>query len=209
MDIVLRNIRKSFDDKQVLKGISLNIKENTSVAILGDSGTGKSTLLNIIALFEMADEGELFIDGVNVKSGKFSKMLYWRQKLGYIFQNYALVDNLNVEKNLELAMKYIKQNRKQKKILIQDTLQKVGLAGKEKSMVYTLSGGEQQRLAIARLMIKPCELILADEPTGALDIINRDYIIKLLKDLQDTGRALVIVTHDKEVASVCDTVIEL
>lgn len=208
MEIILNNINKQFESNQVIKNFSLSINKNSSLAILGDSGKGKSTLLNLIALFEDVDDGEIIIDGVNINDKEFEKILYWRYKLGYLFQNYALVDNLSVEKNLQIALKYVNKSRNDKKEIINEVLRKVGLSAKNKKMVYTLSGGEQQRLAIARLMIKPCEIILADEPTGALDIHNRDHIIDLLKGFQEK-KTLIIVTHDREVAKICDNIIEL
>ncbi|MDU6274073.1 MAG: ATP-binding cassette domain-containing protein [Peptostreptococcaceae bacterium] len=208
MNIILNNITKKYGHNEILKNFNLSINRNSSLAILGDSGKGKSTLLNIIALFEDIDDGEIIIDGLNVTDKEFNKMLYWRYKLGYLFQNYALVDNLSVEKNLQIAIKYLDKSKKDKQILIEEALGKVGLLDKYRKQVYTLSGGEQQRLAFARLMIKPCDIVLADEPTGALDLQNRNYIIELLKKIQEKN-TLIIVTHDKEVAKICNNIIEI
>ena len=208
MNIILNNITKKYGHNEILKNFNLSINRNSSLAILGDSGKGKSTLLNIIALFEDIDDGEIIIDGLNVTDKEFNKMLYWRYKLGYLFQNYALVDNLSVEKNLQIAIKYLDKSKKDKQILIEEALGKVGLLDKYRKQVYTLSGGEQQLLAFARLMIKPCDIVLADEPTGALDLQNRNYIIELLKKIQEKN-TLIIVTHDKEVAKICNNIIEI
>jgi putative ABC transport system ATP-binding protein len=209
MEILLNTIDKSFGNHQIFNKLTLHIQQNNSLAILGDSGKGKSTLLNIIALFEDIDSGDIFIDDINTKDIRFNKTKYWRYKVGYLFQNYALIDNLNVDRNLDIALKYMNENKKQKEFLKQQALDKVGLIEKNKNKVYTLSGGEQQRLAIARLLLKPCEIILADEPTGALDNTNTKYILELLNSFKALNKTLVIVTHDKEIAGICDEVLEL
>ncbi|HDR4868823.1 TPA: ATP-binding cassette domain-containing protein, partial [Bacillus cereus] len=119
-----------------------------------------------------------------------------RNKLGYIFQNFALMDNETVGKNLEVALKFQKVTKEEKKDLMKNVLEQVGLSCSLKTKVYTLSGGEQQRLAIARVLLKKCNIILADEPTGSLDKENRDQVINLLKKLHNEGKTIIIVTHD-------------
>lgn len=211
MSIVeLNNITKKYGNKKLFDKFSLKINKNELVAITGPSGKGKTTILNMIGLLEEFDEGELLIDGqknIKVNSSKATKIL--REKIGYLFQNYALVDDETVYYNLDLALKYVKNNRKEKNELIKKALNDVGLKGFEKRKIYELSGGEQQRVAIARIILKPCKVILADEPTGSLDEKNRDLVLDLLKKLNSEGRTIVLVTHDEFVANQCDRIINI
>lgn len=208
--IEIRNLTKSYDDKIILDKFNLDIYEGEIIAIKGCSGKGKSTLLNIIGLIENFDSGELIIDGVsNVKPNSEKASGIIREKIGYLFQNFALVDNETVKFNLELAMKYIKLNKTDKKIKILDALKKVNLEGYENKEIYKLSGGEQQRVAIARLLIKPCKIILADEPTGSLDDKNKENILNLLKYLNTQGKTIVVVTHEDIATNIADRVIYL
>lgn len=209
MSIRLENINKSFKGVQIFNNYNLDIDTGESVAILGNSGSGKTTLLNIIACFEPIDSGQMFLDGREVKITETFKMNYWRYHVGCIFQNYALIDNLTIDKNLDIALKYSSLSNAGKKLLKDNALQRVGLETKGSNYVFTLSGGEQQRLAIARLLIKPCEIILADEPTGALDSENKKRILGLLNIFKEDGKTLIMVTHDKDVAQICDRVIHL
>lgn len=207
--IKLENVSKSYS-KSILKNISLEIKQGEFVAIVGESGKGKSTLLNIIGLLEKADSGKVFIDGecnIEPNSSKVAKVL--RYKINYLFQNFALIDEKNVYKNLMLSLQYVKANKKRKIQMIDSVLSKVGLEGYGNRKVFELSGGEQQRVAIARCMLKPCKIVLADEPTGSLDINNRDRVLKLLNELNKEGKTIIIVTHDKEVAESCGRIINL
>lgn len=208
--IELNNITKKYGNKKVLDKFSLKVDEGEMVAITGLSGKGKTTILNIIGLLEDFDEGELIIDGesnVKVNSLKATKIL--RDKISYLFQNFALVDDETVDYNLKLALEYTKANKKEKKELIKKVLDNVGLPCSEKNKIFELSGGEQQRIALARIMLKPCKIILADEPTGSLDEENSSNILNLLKLLKTMGKTIVIVTHDKFVASQCDRILNL
>lgn len=209
MEIELKNMNKSFGDQIIFQDFNLHIQDHESIAVLGDSGKGKSTLLNILGLFEKVNSGEILIDGVNIEDKSFDQIGYLRYKVGYLFQNYALVDTLTVDKNLNIALEYVDASKKEKEEMKDDALEKVKLQWKQKVKVYSLSGGEQQRLAIARLLIKPCEIILADEPTGALDENNKQNIIGLLNILKTMNKTLVIVSHDRDVTQLCDRVIEL
>ena len=207
--IKLENVSKSYS-KSFLKNISLEFKQGEFVAFVGESGKGKSTLLNIIGLLEKADSGKVFIDGecnIEPNSSKAAKVL--RYKINYLFQNFALIDEKNVYKNLMLSLQYVKANKKRKIQMIDSVLSKVGLEGYGNRKVFELSGGEQQRVAIARCMLKPCKIVLADEPTGSLDINNRDRVLKLLNELNKEGKTIIIVTHDKEVAESCGRIINL
>lgn len=206
----LKNFSKRFGDKVIFNNFDISINEGESVAFTGTSGCGKTTLLNALGLIDSIDKGEYFIDGnpaPKINTAKSSKII--REKIAYLFQNFALVDSFTVEDNLLLAMKYIKMNIKEKRSHIALALEKVGLKGYEKKKVYTISGGEQQRVSIARLLLKPSSIILADEPTGSLDSENRDEILTILHDMCKAGKTLIIVTHDPIVAKSCDRIVEL
>jgi len=208
--VELNNVSKSYGNKNILHKVSLEVQEGELVALRGVSGRGKSTILNIIGLLETYDSGKVVIDGEsNIKpnSSRATKML--REKISYLFQNFALVDDGTVQYNLEIAMKYVGGNRKEKQAKMQEALEIVGLQGFDKRMVYELSGGEQQRVSMARIILKPSKLILADEPTGSLDEENRNIIIDLLKKLNSEGKTIIVVTHDEYVANQCERVIDL
>ncbi|MFR1784298.1 MAG: putative bacteriocin export ABC transporter [Sarcina ventriculi] len=207
---ILKNIKKKFNNKYILNNFNLSIKKGEFVAIRGKSGAGKTTLLNIIGLLESYDDGELYLFEnkiSNLKYNSINKIL--RYKIGYLFQNYALIDDESIDKNLEIALMYSKKNKIDKLNAKINALNLVGLNLDLSKKIYELSGGEQQRVAIARLYLKPCELILADEPTGALDNSTKLEIIKLLKKLNKSGKTIIIVTHDNEVAQTCDRIIDL
>lgn len=208
MILLIKNLSKRFNNHVVIKDFNYEVKPNTMNALVGESGCGKTTLLNIIGLLDTPTSGDVILfDQKNVKIQSKAARLLLRNKIGYLFQNFALVENESVEYNLMMALAYVKT--KNKKEIMQESLVKVGLEGFEKRKVYELSGGEQQRVAVARLLLKPCELVLADEPTGSLDEHNRDEVFGLLKQLQDQGKTIIIVTHDKKLASQCDHMIEL
>lgn len=208
--VELKGVGKHFGDHVIFNGFNLEVKEGEMVALTGSSGCGKSTLLNIIGLLESANSGDVIIKGAKgIKPNGKKATLLQRGTIGYLFQNYALVDNMTVDKNLDIALEYLKENKEKKNALKKEALKKVGVSDKLNSKVYELSGGEQQRAAIARLMLKPCDIILADEPTGSLDTDNRDVVIGLLKELNKAGKTIILATHDKAVADVCDRVISL
>lgn len=207
--IELRNVSKSYE-KKILNNLSMKIQENEIVAIVGQSGKGKSTLLNIIGLLEDADSGEVIIDNeknVKINSSKATQII--REKISYLFQNFALIEQETVYENLEIALKYVKLRKREKVELIKSALKSVDLEGYENRKIFELSGGEQQRVAIARVILKPSKIILADEPTGSLDIENRNKVMALLRQLNKEGKTVVIVTHDRELANNCDRIIEL
>ena len=185
--IELKDICKSFGDHVVLKNFSLKINKNEFIAIIGESGAGKTTILNMISMIDKPDSGSISINGKNSFSKKDVQDLR-RYVFGYIFQNYALIENDTVKENLLLSKKYRKDF---------------------KEKVCELSGGEQQRIAIARTMLKPCEIILADEPTGNLDTNNKEKIIHLFKELKKEGKTIICVTHDEKMAKSADRIIDL
>ena len=208
--IELKNITKKFENKTVFANFNLQINQNEMVAIIGPSGSGKSTLLNILGLIDKVDDGEYqFEQYTNIKPNSRLAQKIIREKISYLFQNFALIEEDTVLQNLLLALKYVKQSKKEKTKIITAALQKVGLSEYLNSKIYELSGGQQQRIAVARAIIKPSELVLADEPTGSLDSKNRDEIIKLLLELNAAGKTVIVVTHDSHVAEKCHRVLEL
>ena len=208
MEIELKNISKKYENKQVLDNFNLVVNKGEMMAITGQSGTGKSTLLNIVGLLEEPDSGDVIIQGIeNAWKSEKKQIELFRYTIGYLFQNYALIDNETVSKNLDVALEYVKlPNKDDKK---KEVLEKVGLLDKLNSKIYQLSGGEQQRIALARLMLKKNDIILADEPTGSLDEVNRDQVLSILKSLNNEGNTILIVTHDPEVSKICTNVVTL
>ncbi|SFO10712.1 ATP-binding cassette domain-containing protein [Proteiniclasticum ruminis] len=206
--ISIQGLEKNFGKKTVFSGFSLEIPEGSFTVISGASGSGKSTLLNIIGLLEKKGKGEMVHFGqknIMPFSTKATNLL--KDKIGYLFQNYALVDNATVEYNLKLAMEGHDTSKENNRV--KEVLEAVGLAGFEKKKVYQCSGGEQQRVAIARLMLKPCELILADEPTGSLDHENKMKVVDLLKGFQRAGKTVVLVTHDEDLMHLGEPLIRI
>ncbi|CAG7839351.1 Lipoprotein-releasing system ATP-binding protein LolD [Clostridium haemolyticum] len=202
--IKLVNVKKKFGSHAIFENLNLNVEENDFVAIVGKSGKGKTTLLNMIGCIEPITSGEINVCGIknpniNKKSG--SQLL--RNKISFLFQNYALVDDETVNFNLDIALRFTKSSKSEKATLKKDALKMVGLSGYESRKVYELSGGEQQRIAIARAILKPSNLVLADEPTGSLDPENRDIILKLLSKMNEMGKTIIVVTHDSTVADYC------
>ena len=208
--IEIKNVSKKFGDKVVFKNLSYTINDGTMIAIVGASGSGKSTLLNIIGLLDFDYEGEVLFDGKDVALMKEKQVNeYIRNNINYLFQNYALIDNENTEYNLLLALEYEKMPLKVKLEKVNEVLGEVGLLNYNKKKVYTLSGGEQQRVALARIMLKRGNIILADEPTGNLDEKNTDNVMDILKKLNKQGKTIIIVTHNEKVAQTCDAVLSL
>lgn len=202
--LTIKNLTKKFKNKTVFDHFNLDVQAGELLAITGPSGSGKSTLLNILGLIENFDHGDYALFGKhNVKPNSQLAQQLIRDKISYLFQNFALIEEETVEANLLLAVRYLKADQKTKKATISAALKRVGLAGYEKSHIFELSGGQQQRIAVARAIIKPSELILADEPTGSLDLKNRDEIMTLLKELNQQGKTIIVVTHDQEVADQC------
>lgn len=206
--IEVKNISKRYGEIQVLDKFTMDVEENAFVCIMGASGSGKSTLLNIIGCLEKADEGKVcFFGKEGGKPYSRDAEFLLRNEIGYLFQNFALVDDESVFNNLKIALEYTKSENK--KAIISQALAEVGLKGIEDKKVFKCSGGEQQRIAIARLLLKPCRIVLADEPTGSLDHQNKQLVMKLLMALKEKGKTILVVTHDEEVAKIADRVIQL
>lgn len=208
--INLKHISKTIGDKVIFDDLSLNINQGDYVAITGPSGCGKTTLLNILGLIEGDFKGEYFFDGMgNIKVNTRRSQKIIRNKISYLFQNFALIEEETVRYNLMLALKYVKVSKKKKLVQINEVLTKLELSHVLNQKVAELSGGEQQRIALARVILKPSELILADEPTGSLDSDNRDKVLDIIESLNHMGKAVVIVTHDKVVAERCRRIIRI
>ena len=204
----INNLRKKYKDKQIFNGLNLIIMKGQITTIFGPSGVGKATLLNIIGALESFDDGDIKLFGMNApKINSKQSMLLRREKISYLFQNFGLIDDQSIKKNLEIACQYMHISKKEKQLKINKALQAVGIELDIKTKIYKLSGGEQQRIAIARLLLKPSELILADEPTGSLDFKNRNFIIQEMLNLK--GKTIVIVTHDPEFKKISDNIVNL
>ena len=212
--IEAKNIHKTFGkgDAAVhaLRGASLSADKGEMVAVMGKSGSGKSTLLNILGGLMTMDEGELRVGGKKVDFRKKKYLLnYRRREVGFVVQYFALIDDMNVYKNVSLPLRYqgipgAKIRQRTKKML-----RNLGIEEKAKSYPGELSGGQQQRAAIARALVKNAKIILADEPTGALDEDTGNDVMKLFQRLKMKNRAIIIVTHDSKVAEYCDRIVYL
>ena len=196
-------LSKRFEGRVLFENFNFKIEYGEFVCFSGVSGCGKTTLLNMIGMIEPFDSGKLLIDGDAIVTPK-QRMQYFRKKLGFLFQNFALVENKTVEQNLKLIRKQDRTN-----LTMEEALKRVGLYGVLKQKVYTLSGGEQQRVALARLFFKQSEIILADEPTGSLDEANANRIMQILKELHQEGKTIILVTHDEKIKRMAERVIEL
>lgn len=206
--IKLDKISKSYGLKNIFTDFSFEVGKNEKILIMGPSGAGKSTLLNILGTLEKVDKGQtVHFSYKNIRPQSKESIILLREKISYLFQNYALIDNETVEKNLELALKFSKDKNKEE--IIDDALEKVGLKSYRDRKVYSLSGGEQQRVALARLLIKPSEIILADEPTGNLDFENAKVVMNILDDLYISGKSVVMVSHDERFLKDFDRLVEL
>ncbi|MBB1154393.1 MULTISPECIES: ABC transporter ATP-binding protein [Amycolatopsis] len=205
----LRGIRKQYDLHPVLDDFALGVEPGEFTALTGASGAGKSTVLNLLGLLESPDAGEVRLFGERAPRPRSrAANLLRRNRLGYLFQNFALIDSETVEHNLEVALTYAKRGTP-KRDRVKEALAQVGLRRSEHRKIHSLSGGEQQRVAVARLLLKPCDLVLADEPTGSLDARNRDRVLDLLEKLNEAGKTIIVATHDEVVAERCSRVVDL
>ena len=191
--ICIHGLSKSFDDKVIFDNFSIDIADGDFVIFAGNSGCGKTTLLNMIGGLEDPDKGSIEVDGIDICKTK-NKQDYFTYKVGFLFQNFALLENKTVRQNLELIQKKARTER-----TIPEVLEAVGLADKENIKIYKLSGGEQQRVALARLMLKKCDIILADEPTGSLDMGNANAVMDILRQLNKQGKTIIVVTHSEKI----------
>lgn len=200
MTIDLLNVSKSFGSKKIFTDLNLKFESGKSYALIGGSGSGKSTLLNIIGRLEKIDSGKVLVDKQDI--WKIKERTFFKNTVGYVFQNYSLIDNKTVYDNLKLITK--------DKKTITDVLEKVGLSSDYlHQKIYELSGGQAQRVAIARMLMKPRKIILADEPTGALDGEIGKEIIRLLLNERDEDKYVIIATHDPAVYNKVDVIIDM
>lgn len=204
--INIENINKTYhvgDEKlKVLDNVSFKVKEGEFVAILGPSGSGKSTFMNIIGCLDTCDDGKYILDDKDVATLNDEQLSKVRnKKIGFIFQQFNLLNKLNALENVELPMIYQGIKAKDRKRRAIESLKKVGLESKMKNMPNQLSGGQQQRIAIARAIATEPEILLADEPTGALDSKTSKEIMDIIKNLNAEGRTIIMITHDEVVAS--------
>ena len=212
--IELRNIKKIYRTPEVntipLNNVSMSIKEGEFISITGPSGCGKTTLLNILGLLDSPDNGDYFFDGKNI--AKYSELRITsirKNSVGFIFQNFNLIDELNVFKNIEIPLLYHKIPLSERVSRINNLVEKLSIKYLMKKFPQQLSGGEQQRVAVARAMVANPRFIIADEPTGNLDSKNANDVINLLKTFNKEGTTIIMVTHDLKFASVADRIIKL
>lgn len=191
--IVVENLNKSFSEKALFKNWNLKVKDGEFVVIAGKSGCGKTTLLNMLGGIENVDSGSIIVDGMDITNKKNLKE-YFLFKIGFLFQNFALVENKTVKENIEFVQKISRTGK-----TVREVLSMVNLEEKENEKVYKLSGGEQQRVALARLIYKKCNIILADEPTGSLDLDNAKRVLDILHQLNQQGKTIILVTHDERI----------
>lgn len=206
--IQVRGVSKSYGPRVLWRDLSFDVEPGVVLALTGASGSGKSTLLNCIGLLERVDEGEIIVDGqVITGTGLRKARVLRRSKVGYLFQNYALIEDASVSDNLDIALQA--RRRSIRRSRYEPILERVGLAGRSKEKIFQLSGGEQQRVALARLMVKGPSVVLADEPTGALDSVNADMVIATLRDMADKGCTVIIATHSQAIEKSCDRTLRI
>jgi len=209
--IQARNIHKSFGDLEVLKGVDLTVRKGEIVSIVGPSGAGKTTLLQILGTLDKPNEGEVLVDGIDFSKLGEKKLAAFRNKhIGFIFQFHQLLPEFTALENVMIPALIAGMNTKKATSKAKELLSYLQLSERNEHKPSELSGGEKQRVAVARALMNDPALILADEPSGSLDSKNRDELHKLLFDLRDKfGLTIVIVTHDKELAALSDRVIEM
>jgi putative ABC transport system ATP-binding protein len=212
--IKIEKLHKSYpigkESLHVLKGIDLHIKEGEFVSIMGSSGSGKSTLLNIVGLLDIHDEGNYFLNGQLIKDMNEKKAALLRNKfLGFVFQSFNLISYKTALENVALPLYYKGMGRKERLEVALNYLEKVGLKDWANHLPNELSGGQKQRVAIARALVTKPKVVLADEPTGALDSTTTDSVMDLLKDINDEGMTVFVITHEEEVAEQTKRVVRL
>jgi putative ABC transport system ATP-binding protein len=212
--IEIRDLHKSYkmgsNSLHVLKGINFSAEAGELVAIMGSSGSGKSTLLNILGMLDEADQGEYILDGVPIKNLNETQAAEYRNKfLGFIFQSFNLINYKNALENVALPLYYQKVSRKERQRKALSYLERVGLKEWAKHLPNELSGGQKQRVAIARAMAAEPKVLLADEPTGALDSKTSYEVMDLIQKINDEGNTILVVTHEEDIANMCKRIVHL
>ena len=205
--IELRNINKGFDDRIVLENLNYNFYEGNSYALIGASGAGKTTLLNIIGKLEEADSGDIIVNDINLNNIKEKD--YFKNYLSYLFQNFGLIENKTIQENLMLAFVGEKIGKLEKQQKMNEALKRVHLDVKLNRKIYTLSGGEAQRVALAKTILKDSPIILADEPTASVDQKNSEEIIELILSLKKENKIIIIATHSPDIYNQVDHILEI
>lgn len=206
MDIKIEDLSKNYGKLKIFKDYNLTIENGKITCLYGESGCGKTTILNIIGLIEDYQKGNVYYDGQVIKKEKDIRSMH-RNKIGFIFQDFGLIENMTVKENLNIVQKI--KTMKNKNEIMADTLKDLNLEDVLNKKVYELSGGEQQRVAIAKLLLKDPDLILADEPTASLDEHNQKVILSLMRKLCDQGKTIVVVSHDVVTRDFADIKIDL
>lgn len=212
--IILRNIKKYYklgsESIEVLKGVSLHLQKGQLICLLGESGCGKSTLLNIIGGLDYADEGEYIFQSINVREFNEKEWACLRrEKIGFVFQSFNLIPHLSALENVEMSMTLLGKSKEERKRRAIELLNMVGLGDKLNYLPNQLSGGQKQRVAIARALANDPDIILADEPTGALDSENSARIMEILRKISQQGKVVLVVTHSQELVSYADRIIRM
>ncbi len=214
-DIELKNVRRVFregqSEKTVLNDVTLSARRGESVAIRGRSGSGKSTLLNLIGGIDAPDSGEVVVAGETLTSmSERQRTFFRRRNIGFVYQAFNLIQTLSVADNIRLVLELNGTGRSASSQRVRELLGSVGLADRGDSYPDVLSGGEQQRVAVARALANSPRVLIADEPTGNLDDDNADRVMELLRSLaRDNGSTMVIATHSARLAAICDRVVQL
>lgn len=212
MIIAIKKINKYYVNGEnklhALKDIDFGIKKGEFVAIMGSSGSGKSTMMNILGCLDNEFEGEYILDGISVGRVNESEICKIRnKKIGFVFQSFNLLPKLTTEENVELPLVYAGVRKEERKKRAIEVLEKVGLGKRLTHKPNELSGGQRQRVAIARALINNPSIILADEPTGNLDSVSEDEIMKLFQELNNQGKTIVVVSHEPEIAKYCKRIL--
>ncbi|MEI3369714.1 MAG: ABC transporter ATP-binding protein [Clostridium sp.] len=196
---------------EILHGIDLKIYEGEFVAIVGESGSGKSTLMNIIGVLDKQTKGEYYLDGIDIKNAHEAEMNVIRnKKIGFVFQNFNLIGRTSALRNVELPMLYAGVPAEQRTKRAKELLSKVGMESRMNHMPNELSGGQKQRVAIARSLVNNPAIILADEPTGALDSETSTMVMNIFNDLnKNQGKTIILITHSKEIAEQCPRIVTI
>jgi putative ABC transport system ATP-binding protein len=210
----IRNLRKTYMQGKIpvhaLNDVSFDVNKGELLSIVGPSGSGKSTLLSMIGLLDRPTDGGVFIDDVEITKAKESEApRIRREKIGFVFQHFNLLSTLTAMENVDIAMRFSGVSKKKRKERAFELLTMVGLGDRVKHKPSELSGGQQQRVSIARALVNEPAIILADEPTGAVDTKTREVIVELLKGLSKKGQTIIVVTHDMEVARQTDRIITM